>query len=162
MKRIYGYLLIALAVMPGCAKDPSGTIGVTLSIAAVPTNVRSSIDQFIFLIGKSGSSEKLLYPSTCLGCTSHTSPCPTNDQCLKTDCGFSATDATFDPEIDFGDVKAGATLDIIACGLDNTSNPVTSGEDTVANTAGSSTTIHLTSSSTLCLNKFPPGGICPR
>ena len=161
MKRIYGVLLLMLVFMQACSKDPPGEISVDLSVSTIPQNVRNSIDQFVFIIGESGSSRKLLYPSACLGCSSNASPCPVAAQCLKsTDCGFSADPATFDPQIDFEDVEEGATMQIIACGLDNSSSPVAGGDGEIENTAGESASVTMTTDTTTCVNNLP-STICP-
>lgn len=162
MKRMHGLLILALMMVQGCGKDKPGNIDITLNFdASVTQSIQDSVDQFVFVIGEVGSSKKLLYPSDCLGCSSDTSPCPEADQCLKsTSCGFSASDAAFDPQIDFANVAEGKNMEVTACALDNNSAPVAAGQGQVKNTAGKEADITMTSTVTSCINNLP-ASICP-
>lgn len=152
------FLGFLLGLMQACGQDDPGKIKLTLNFdASVTSSIKSSVKQFVFVIGEAGSDKLLLYPSACLSCATNTSPCPVADQCLKSaSCGFAATDSTFDPEINFSDVKQGDNMDVISCALDNTATPVSSGQGQVLNKAGASTTITMTSSATTCINNLPP------
>jgi hypothetical protein len=161
MKRMNVFLLGMAMFFLSCGKEEPGKIDITLALnSTVTQGIQDSIEQFVFIIGEAGSSQKLLYPSACLGCSSDTIPCPVADQCLKsTNCGFSASAATFDPEINFADVAQGETMDVIACALDNTSAPVAAGQAQVKNNAGATKTITMTSNATICINNLP-SNIC--
>jgi hypothetical protein len=162
MKRMYGLLILVLILGLGCGKDKPGNIDISLDFdASVNQAIQDSVDQFVFVIGEVGSTKKLLYPSDCLGCSSDTSPCPEADQCLKsTNCGFSASDNTFDPQIDFANVAEGKNMEVTACALDNASSPVAAGQGQVKNTAGKEASITMTSTVTSCINNLP-ASICP-
>lgn len=154
MKRIFASLLLASIL--ACSKDPPGTINIELDVDGIAQNVQDSVNQFVFVIGEEGSNQKLLYPSTCLGCSSDQTPCPVDAQCLKTtDCGFSVDDASFDPQIDFSDVESGATLEVIACGLDDGSSIVMAGSGTVENIDGETGTITMTTVPNVCTGALP-------
>ena len=160
MKRMH-ILLMGSLLLLSCGKKDPGQINISLELnSTVTQSIQNSIDQFVFIIGKSGSSQKLLYPSECLGCTSNTTPCPVADQCLKsTDCGFSAAAASFDPEVNFADVGEGEDMDVIACALDDSSAPVAAGLGQVSNTGGANETITMTANATICINNLP-SSIC--
>lgn len=162
MKKMRFLVLLGLISALSCSKEKPGAIDIGLEFdGSVNQAVQDSIDQFVFIIGEVGSSQKLLYPSDCLGCATDTSPCPEADQCLKsTTCGFAATAAVFDPEIDFADVGEGETMEITACALDDASAPVAAGQGQVDNTAGEDATITMTTTVTDCINNLP-ANICP-
>jgi hypothetical protein len=157
MKRMYLFSLTALLLFLSCGKEDPGQINLSLNLnSTVTQTIQDSINQFVFIIGKTGSAEKLLYPSACLGCSSNTTPCPVADQCLKsTDCGFPASAETFDPQINFADVAKGENMDVIACALDNTSTPVAAGQGQVRNEAGAEEAITMTANATICINNLP-------
>ncbi len=157
MKRIS--LLAALPLLLlFCGKDDPGKITIDLEFdSSVNAALKSSIEEFVFIIGKSGSSKVLLYPSACLGCSTNADPCPQEDQCLKSDgCGFLASADKFDPEINFADVAEGENMTVISCALDDAATPVSSGSGTVRNKTGSSATITMSDDATACINKLPP------
>ena len=162
MKRMYILLLGTILMFQSCSKAEPGKIDITLDLnSTVTQSIQDSIDQFVLIIGKAGSSKKLLYPSACLGCASDTSPCPVEDQCLEsTNCGFLASAATFDPQINFADVAEGESMDVIACALDNSSAPVAAGQGQVDNSTGEAVTITMTANEIVCVNNLP-SNICP-
>jgi hypothetical protein len=161
MKRMLVLLFLGLLLIQACSKEKPGEIAITLDFdASVNQAIQDSIEQFVFVIGEVGSTQKLLYPSDCLGCASDQFPCPESDQCLKsTSCGFSASDSVFDPQVDFENVQEGENMEVTACALDIDSVPVAAGQGQVENTAGNEETILMFSTVTDCINNLP-ASIC--
>jgi hypothetical protein len=156
MKKIS--ILFILAFL-SCKSGPE-QLNVDLTFASsVTQNMQNSIDQFVFLIGEAGVSQRLIFPATCLGCSSNDATCPAANVCLESDCGFAASSATFEPEIDFTQIGEGETLSIIACALDGNSAAVAGGSGTVVNRAGEQASISLTATVTSCNDELPP--VCP-
>ncbi len=161
MKKMYGVALVGLILILSCGKEKPGNIDVTLDFDASVTQMfKDAMTQFVFVIGEVGSTQKLLYPSACLGCATKTSPCPEADQCLKsTTCGFPTTASTFDPQINFSDIAQNKTMEITACALDNAS-PIASGQGQVKNQTGTKLKITLSTTVDDCINNLPPS-LCP-
>lgn len=142
-----------------CKSGPE-QLNVDLTFSSgVTQSIQDSIDQFVFLIGEAGGSQKLIFPATCLGCSSNDATCPSANVCLESDCGFAASSATFEPEIDFTQIAQGETLSIIACALDDNSVAVAGGTGTIENRGGEQASISLTTTVTSCNDELPP--VCP-
>lgn len=134
MKRIFSYLLLVLAL--SCGSSKPGNIDVTLELDAAVDD--TAVEQIIFFIGDSSSTQKLLFPSECLGTTAD------GTSCLKSaGCGYDLSASTFQPEINFVDLPDGINLEIFACALDASHDLIAQGIGTVPNTSGESVAINM-------------------
>lgn len=134
MKRIFPYFLLIAAL--SCGSSKPGNIDVTLSLDGAVDE--TTVQQIVFFIGDSSSTQKLLFPAECLSTTAD------GDSCLKSvGCGYDLSSSTFQPEINFIDLPDGISLEIFACALDASQDLIAQGIGTVPNTSGESVAITM-------------------
>jgi hypothetical protein len=161
MKKICYFLVLSIAFL-SCGKSEPGEINVSLKFdSSVTSSIRNSIKDFIFLVGESGGTQKLIYPSGCLGCSVNSSSCPKDKICLKSNsCGFPSTAGSFDPQINFSDLAEGKSLEIVSCAMNASTQAVSSGKNVFKNTGGTKVNVTMTSGTTDCINNLP-ALVCP-
>ena len=126
-------LLVAFLGM-ACSKDP-GELNVTVDGSAVP-NLSTTVTSYILIV-KDAANTSVLYPNACVDSTQ-------TPNCLVTDatCGFK-NDATFRAKIDFSQFAVGDSLTVVMCAMQAGQTVFASGTQTIANTAGQSAAITL-------------------
>ncbi|MEZ4703828.1 MAG: hypothetical protein R3A11_01285 [Bdellovibrionota bacterium] len=153
-KTLFAFLGLFLL---SCGQKP-GQVDVTLSLDG--TVNQSAIIEFVFIVSNTGQSNRVLYPSECLGCTTSQSPCPSAQTCLvSTECGFTTNKKEFLPEIAFSDFAKDSSLSVTACALDSGKGVQGSGSGQVTNSSGQTLSITMNNSDTSCTTQLPT--TCP-